>query len=156
MDDPDSIETIIRFVEEKHPNQIITFLNLEALKTELVNIEMELHSELTNRYNSDDELDENEDIQTVREYIALLNNPGNNYSESLYNYNIFRINRMIDEMHRTIDEQTGDATRRTPLDMKIKPERTKGGRNGRRTRHRKKSRRTRHRRKGRMTRHRRK
>ena len=143
MDDPDSIESIIRFVEEKHPNQIITFLNLEALKTELANIEMELHSELTNRYNSEDELDENEDIQLVREYIALLNNPGNNYSESLYNYNIFRINRMIDEMHRTIDEQTGDATSRTPLNMEIKPERTKGGR---RTCHRRKGRRTCHRR----------
>ena len=143
MDDPNSIESIIRFVEEKHPNQIITFLNLEALITESENIETELHSELTNVYNSEDELDENEDMQTVRDYIILLNNPGNNYAESLYNYNIFRINHMIDEMHRMIDEQTGDATRRTPLDMKIKPERTKGGR---RTCHRKRGRSTCHRR----------
>ena len=89
-------------------------------------------------------------MQTIQNYIDLIDENSEHYAESLDNYNMNRINRITTGQINAIN------TRRTTSEMSFKPERTKGGRNGRRTRHRKKSRRTRHRRKGRMTRHRRK
>jgi hypothetical protein len=151
MDDPDSIESIIRFIEEKNPNQIRTFLNLGELKTELKKIQKELYSELEIRHGSNyDDIEDDPDMQTIQNYIDLIDENSEHYAESLDNYNRTRINRI------TTGQINAMNTRRTTSEMSFKPERTKGGRKGRRTRHRKKSRRTRHRRKGRRTRHRRK
>lgn len=151
MDDPDSIESIIRFIEEKRPREIRTFLNLGELKTELKKIQKELYSELEIRYGSNyDDIEDDPDMQTIQNYIDLIDENSEHYAESLDNYNMNRINRI------TTGQINAMNTRRTTSEMSFKPERTKGGRKGRRTRHRKKSKRTRHRRKGRMTRHRRK
>lgn len=147
MDDPDSIESIIRFIEEKNPNQIRTFLNLGELKTELKKIQKELYSELEIRHGSNyDDIEDDPDMQTIQNYIDLIDENSEHYAESLDNYNMNRINRI------TTGQINAMNTRRTTSEMSFKPERTKGGRKGRRTRHRKKSRRTRHRRKGRRTR----
>ena len=138
MDDPDSIESIIQFVERKRPNQIRTFLNVQELVSELGKIEMELDSELRNIYNTEDELDDNEEMQTIRDYIVLLDNPANHYEESLANYNAARVSRI------TRGQLNAMNTRRTASVTASAPNRTLGGRKKRKTR---KGRRTRHRKK---------
>lgn len=153
--DSDSIESIISFIQEKNPDQIKTFLNLQEVKTELKKIEKKLYDELeidNYGYGHDDiDIEDHPDMQKVQNYIDLLDNPENNYAVSLNNYNAARVNRYTNLQLKSLN------TSRNSIVSSIKPERINGGKKrqkSRRTRHRK-IRRTRHR-KNRRTRHRKK
>jgi hypothetical protein len=135
----DSIETILKFIEEHRPNQIINFLNLEELKIELKKIEKELYDELEKFHGSNyDDIEDEPDMQTIQNYIDLIDENSEHYAESLSNYNASRINRITTRQNNTMN------TRRIKSVMASAPNRTLGGKNkrksrkGRRTRHRKK------------------